>query len=128
MSTAVPSLKQSLAGIISKRFPWLLHVVTVAGTKGKGLAFRTASGLLHLAGGPDDPAVVRVGDAGTAGNIVLVGPPGAGTGFQINSPDGSTITFSFALTGGAVVVSATSLLAHQLPTKSTAGSDKVTCA
>ena len=94
MSTAVPSLKQSLAGIISKRFPWLLHVVTVAGTKDKGLAFRTASGLLHLAGGPDDPAVVRVGDAGTAGNIVLVGPPGAGTGFQINSPDGSTITFS----------------------------------
>ena len=127
MSAAVPSLKQSLGAIIGRRFPWLLHVVTVAGAKGKGLAFRTASGLLHLAGGPDDPAVVRVGDAGTAGTIVLVGVPPAGTGFTITNAAGEVITFTFALTGGAVVVSCTQVEPFNLATKSTAGSDRVTC-
>jgi hypothetical protein len=78
-----------------------------------------------LAGGGE--AVHRVNDLGTAGTIVLVGPPGAGTGFTIASADGTSITFSFAFTAGAVVVSATSLLPHTLVTKAVTGSTLVTC-
>lgn len=124
---SAPTIKQSLADLVSQRFPWLLHVATVASDKGRGLALRTASGLLHLAGGPDDPAVHRKGDAGTAGTIVLVGVPPAGTGFTITNAAGEVITFTFALTGGAVVVSCTQVEPFNLTTKSTEGSDWVTC-
>ena len=128
MSIAVPSLKQSLAGIIAKRFPWLLHVVTVAGTKGKGLAFRTASGLLHLAGGPDDPGVVRVGDLGAGGRFVT-----AGVAIGYTGADGSTqwtITGLANTTTGIVTFTITPVTGTSgaIVTKSTVGSDKVTCA
>lgn len=121
---SVPTIKQSLAAIIGERFPWLLHVVTVAGSKGRGLALRTASGLLHLAGGPDDPAVVRVGDAGTAGTIAA-----AGNVITITAADGSVLTLTFALAGGAITVTAAPPSPpFNLATRSTAGSEKVTCA
>ena len=123
MSAAVPSLKQSLGAIIGRRFPWLLHVVTVAGAKGKGLAFRTASGLLHLAGGPDDPAVVRVGDAGTAGTVTATGNT-----VTFTAADGSSLALAFTIVSGAIVVAPTPALPpFNLATKSTAGSDRVTC-
>ena len=124
MSAAVPSLKQSLGAIIGRRFPWLLHVVTVAGAKGKGLAFRTASGLLHLAGGPDDPAVVRVGDAGAAGTVEVTG----GTSLKFTNAAGETWVVPIVLSGGAVVVGpSVPPTPFNLATKSTAGSDRVTC-
>ncbi len=125
MSTAVPSLKQSLGAIIGRRFPWLLHVVTVAGAKGKGLAFRTASGLLHLAGGPDDPAVVRVGDAGTGGTFAAGIAP-----VTMTYTDPAGVVTSFTMSVGAspvaVVIGGPGLGA--VTTKNTEGSDKVTCA
>ncbi len=119
-----PTIKQSLVDIVLQRWPWLAGVVTVAGSKGKGLAIRTASGLLHLLGGPDDPGVVRVGDAGTAGTIAA-----AGNVITITGADGSVLTLTFALAGGAITVTA----AHPSPpfnlaTRSTVGSEKVTCA
>ena len=58
---------------------------------------------------------------------LLVGLPGAGTGFAITTASGQTITFSFVYNGTAVVVSATSATAFPLDTKSTEGSEKVTC-
>ena len=53
---------QSLRRMLVQLFPWLPDLVLVAGAKGKGLAVRAAGGILHLAGGPSDPAVARVGD------------------------------------------------------------------
>ena len=122
-----PTIKQSLAGIISKRFPWLLHVVTVAGTKGKGLAFRTASGLLHLAGGPDDPAVVRVGDLGTGGGFA------GGVTLAYTGADGTTawgITALANTTTGVVTFTIVPVTGTSgaIVTKGVEGSGKVTCA
>ena len=128
MSAAVPSLKQSLGAIIGRRFPWLLHVVTVAGAKGKGLAFRTASGLLHLAGGPDDPAVVRVGDAGTGGTFATAGVTLGYTGADGTTAWGITAlanTTTGVVTFTIVPVTGTS---GAIVTKGVEGSDKVTCA
>ncbi len=120
----VPTIKQSLAAIIGERYPWLLHVVTVAGSKGRGLALRTASGLLHLAGGPDDPAVVRVGDAGTGGSLTA-----SLAVLTYTSPDGAITTFSFAVSGGAVIITQAGVPGDgAIATKATAGSAKVTCA
>lgn len=131
---AIPTAKRSMYGTIVGLFPWLAGFVSVVGAKGKGLAIRSASGLLHLAGGPSDPPVHRKGDAGTAGTIELLGAPGAGTGFKWTAPDGTFVTFTFAFTGGAVVVTGVDQLGpmtpaapHALPTKSTVGSDWVTC-
>lgn len=131
-----PTIKQLLARVVEERFSWLLDVVTVASSKGVGLALRTRSGLLHLVGGPSDPGVHRVGDAGSAGTIELLGAPGAGTGFKWTAPDGvSFVSFSFAFTAGAVVVTAADqngplapAVLHELGTKAVAGSERVTCA
>jgi hypothetical protein len=133
---SAPTIKQSLADLVSQRFPWLLHFVYVAGSKGKGLAIRAGGMLIHLAGGPDDPAVHRKGDGGTAGTIEILGAPGAGTGFKWTAPNGvDFVSFSFAFSGGAVVVSIADqtgplipgVTHHDLATKSTEGSDWVTC-
>ena len=104
----------------------MFEIVAVGAGAAKGLAIRTASGLLHLAGGPDDPAVVRVGDAGTGGMFVAV-PAGlnylgadSATAWQITGTvSGAPVVFAIVPvtgTGGAIV------------TKSTEGSEKVTCA
>lgn len=53
---------QSIRRVLVQLFPWLTDLVLAAGTKGQGLAIRAAGGLLHLAGGPTDPGVARVGD------------------------------------------------------------------
>ncbi len=121
---SVPTIKQSLAAIIGERFPWLLHVTTIAGAKGRGLVIKAAGGLIHLMGGPDDPGVVRVGDAGTAGTIAA-----AGNVITITAADGSVLTLTFALAGGAITVTAAPPSPpFNLATRSTAGSEKVTCA
>lgn len=126
---SAPTIKQSLASIIGERFPWLLHVVTVAGAKGRGLALRTASGLLHLAGGPDDPGVHRVGDGGTAGGFTAGAVPGQLT---YTGPDGTSwnLTFQSASPGSPVVIALVPIegSAGALTTKATEGSGKVTCA
>jgi hypothetical protein len=120
MSQSVPSAKQSLADIVLQRFPWLAGVVYV----GKGLAIRAAGGLLHLAGGPGDAAVVRVGDAGTGGTIEVVG----GTSIKFTNAAGETLVIPFSFAGGAVVVGpAVPPTPFNLATKSTEGSAKVTC-
>lgn len=120
---SAPTIKQSLADLVSQRFPWLLHVVTVALDKGRGLALRTASGLLYLAGGPDDPAVHRKGDAGTAGTISATGNV-----VTITAADGSIFTLTFVLSGGAIAITgAPPSPPFNLATKSTEGSDWVTC-
>lgn len=131
MST--PTAKQSIRSVIVKMFPWLKDVVAVAGAKGKGLAIRTASGLLHLAGGPDDPGVHRVGDAGTAGTITVANtsmpaPPG----FIITwvMPDGQTYTIvvvglvTATMTGPPPNLTGPILVT----TQATTGSEKVTSA
>jgi hypothetical protein len=126
MSDATPTPKQSLRGIITDLFPWLAGVVAVTGAAGKGLAIRAAGGLLHLAGGPDDPAVVRVGDLGNGGAFVAV-PAGLNylgadntTAWQITGTvSGAPVVFAIVPvtgSGGAIV------------TKNTDGSEKVTCA
>lgn len=126
MSDAVPTPKQSLANIVLQRFPWLAGVVAVAGAKGKGLAIRTASGLLHLAGGPDDPAVHRVGDLGTAGTVE---PTADGTGLKFTNANGDTVTIPIVYSGGVVTVGpSVPPGAFKLVTKAETGSDKVTSA
>lgn len=128
MST-MRTAKQNLRSIVVELFPWLPGVVAVASAKGKGLAIRTASGLLHLAGGPDDPAVHRVGDRGTAGAFTT---GGAGV-LVYTGPDGTawTITFTSATPGSPVVIA---ILPGEvgtpgaLTTQATTGSEKVTSA
>ena len=127
MSDAVPTPKQSLANIVLQRFPWLAGVVAVAGAKGKGLAIRTASGLLHLAGGPDDPAVHRVGDLGDGGKLTV-----AGLALGYEGADGSTkwsITAVANTSTGAVTFSLVPNAGDlgALVTKATKGSERVTC-
>lgn len=121
---AIPPAKRSIYSTIVQLFPWLSGVVSVAGAKGKGLAIRTASGLLHLAGGPEDKGVVRVGDAGTAGTIEVV----AGTSIKFTNAAGQTLVIPFSFVSGAVQVGpAVPPTPFDLATKSTTGSDKVTC-
>lgn len=125
MSTAVPTPKQSLRSIVLGFFPWLAHVKAVVGAKGKGLALKTASGLLHLAGGPDDPAVHRVGDFGTAGTVE---PTLDGTGLKFTNAAGDSVTISITYADGAVVVGpANPPGAFKMVTKAEKGSDRVTC-
>ncbi len=126
MSTAVPTVKQSLADIVLQRFPWLAGVVAVAGAKGKGLAIRTASGLLHLAGGPDDPAVHRVGDLGTAGTVEV---SAGGTALKFTNANGDTWEVPIVYAAGAVTVGpSVPPGAFKLVTMAETGSDKVTSA
>lgn len=116
--------RQLLRRLMVKAFPWIQGVVAVAGSAGKGLAIRAASGLLHLAGGPGDPAVVRVGDLGTAGTITA-----SANVVTITGADGSVLTLTFALAGGAITVTALPTLpVFELKTKNLFGSEKVTCA
>jgi len=124
-----PTIKQSLADIIAKRFPWLLHVVEVASAQGRGLAIRAAGGLIHLAGGPDDPPVHRKGDGGTAGGFTAGAVPGQLT---YTGPDGTSwnLTFQSASAGAPVVIALVPIEGDggALTTKSTEGSERVTCA
>lgn len=101
-----PTAKQSIRRVLVGLFPWLPHFVAVAGQKGKGLAIRSASGLLHLAGGPEDPAVVRkLVDKGTAGTVgVPAGPPGPV--LQFTNADGDTLVLTFAIVAGAITITA----------------------
>lgn len=121
-----PTIKQSLADIVLQRWPWLAGVVTVAGSKGKGLAIRAASGLIHLMGGPDDPGVVRVGDAGTAGGFTAAGPSLTYVG-----PDGTSWTITALANTGTGVVAWTIVpvtgTGGALVTESLEGSERVTC-
>lgn len=118
----VPTAKQSMRSIIVKLFPWIGGVVSVVGAKGKGLAIRTASGLLHLAGGPDDPAVHRVGDFGTAGSWSAT----ANT-LTHTAVDNSITTFTFAIVSGAIAITKSPPTPLNQATKATTGSERVTC-
>jgi crotonobetainyl-CoA:carnitine CoA-transferase CaiB-like acyl-CoA transferase len=123
---SVPTTRQSIRDVVVSLFPFLAGFV--AGAKGRGLAIRAASGLLHLAGGPDDPPVHRMGDAGTAGTITA--PTGTGT-IVWTLPDGSTQTIAVvcASPGAPAVITITPGAAgFEVVTKSTGGSKKVTCA
>lgn len=121
-----PTAKQSLRRVIVGLFPWLPGVVAVAGAKGRGLAIRTASGLLHLAGGPDDPAVHRVNDLGSGGTFTTIG-----TALIYSGADGVT-QWSITAVAGATPVTWTIVpstgTAGAVVTKATEGSEKVTCA
>lgn len=122
----VPTAKQSMRSIIVKLFPWIGGVVSVVGAKGKGLAIRTASGLLHLAGGPDDPAVHRVGDRGTAGTVEVTVDQ---TGLVFKNANNEEWRVTIAFVGGAVVVGPSVPPGpFQLITKATTGSERVTSA
>lgn len=124
-----PTAKQSIRKVIVQLFPWLPGVVSVASDKGKGLAIRAAGGLLHLAGGPGDPAVHRVGDRGTAGTVQATPPGPASNSLTFINADGSTVTYSFAYTGGAIVITATPIAEpFNIVTRATTGSAKVTSA
>lgn len=121
----VPTAKQNLRSIVLKLFPWLGGFVSVVGAKGKGLAIRTASGLLHLAGGPDDPAVHRVNDRGTAGTVEVTIDQ---TGLKFTNANGDEWVVPITFVGSAVVVGPSVPLGpFQLITKATTGSEKVTC-
>lgn len=127
-----PTGKQSLRRVVVGLFPWLAGVVAVVGAKGKGLAIRTASGLLHLAGGPEDPAVHRVGDVGVAGSlsIQIFGPmstPSNTILVTYTPPSGAGDPQGFVITqlvttadGGPYTIN--------FGTKATTGSEKVTSA
>lgn len=123
-----PTAKQSLRKVIVQLFPWLPGVVSIAGEKGKGLAIRAAGGILHLAGGPGDPAVHRVGDRGTAGTVQATPPGPASTSLTFINAAGETVTYAFAYTGGSIVITATNPEPFTIKTVSTTGSEKVTSA
>jgi hypothetical protein len=124
---SIPTAKQSIRRVIVSLFPWLPGVVDVAGAKGKGLAIRTASGLLHLAGGPSDPAVHRVGDLGHGGTFTSI-VPGQLTW---TGPDGSVwnITLQSAAPGSPVVIALIPVTGSvgKIVTKPVTGSEWVTC-
>lgn len=129
MSVA-PTAKQSLRRVIVSLFPWLPGVVSVVGAKGKGLAIRTASGLLHLAGGPGDPAVHRVGDVGIAGSISF-------QFFGAGSIPPNTLLITYTPPTGTpqvLTISQLTIVADggpftiNLATQATTGSEKVTSA
>lgn len=129
----VLSEKQDMRGVIVKLFPWLAGFVAVASAKGKGLAIRAAGGLLHLAGGPEDPAVHRVGDIADGGTFAAASPPA--TLIHVH-PDGSA--WIITLTAGMVPVTAVvapapgpvpapSTTPGQIVATAATGSEKVTC-
>ncbi len=119
----VPTAKQSLRSVIVKLFPFLGGFVAVVGAKGKGLAIRAASGLLHLAGGPDDPAVARVNDLGTSGTIAAT----ANT-ITITDAVGNVLTLAFAYVAPNIVITAVPPSPpFKVVTKNETGSEKVTC-
>lgn len=125
----IPTAKQNMRRIIVQLFPWLPGLVDVAGAKGRGLAIRTASGLLHLAGGPDDPAVHRVGDKGTAGTVQAIPAGPTADTLKFTNADGAVQTFRFTYAAGAIVITPVPTEpAFPLITRSTTGSEKVTCA
>ena len=104
MSDAIPTAKQNFRGIITGLFPWLTGFVAVGAGAAKGLAIRTASGLLHLAGGPDDPAAFRTGDK-SGGCTVDTFPAGpAGTSLVFTNANGQTCTIPIVYAAGVVTV------------------------
>lgn len=115
--------KENLRRVIVGLFPWLPGIVSVAGAKGKGLAIRAASGLLHLAGGPGDPAVHRVGDA-SKGPVITA----ASSVITITNPDGTTIILTDNSGVSQWVASGTALPLGQMKAEAVEGSEKVTCA
>lgn len=125
----IPTAKQSLRRVIAALFPWVEGFVAVAGAKGRGLAIRTASGLLHLAGGPSDPAVFRTGDLSDGGTFTAGVVPGQLTW---TGPDGSAwnITLTSATAGSPVVIAIVPVTGTggKLVAKAGPGSEKVTCA
>jgi hypothetical protein len=124
------STRQSIRQIITSLFPWLTGIVTVQSAKGRGLAIRAAGALLHLAGGPDDPGVVRIGDTGSAGTLSL--GDGLTSTLVYTPPDGTPV--GILLTAGITPVVAT--IGANVPiapiteitTVNNTGSEKVTCA
>lgn len=125
--SAVPTARENLRRIIVSLFPWLPGVVAVAGARGKGLAIRAAGGLLHLAGGPDDPAVHRVGDTGTAGTVQATPPGPASAALTFINADGSSQTFAFTYVAPNIIITPITPEPFPLTTKATTGSQKVTC-
>jgi hypothetical protein len=124
----VPSDKQNLRAIIVGLFPWLANVVAVTSAKGRGLAIRAAGGLLHLAGGPSDPAVARVADLGDAGKFTAIGAALGYTGGDDTTQwvitalaDTTTGIVTFTIVPGTGESGA-------LVNKNVSGSEKVTCA
>jgi hypothetical protein len=129
MSVA-PTAKQSLRRVIVGLFPWLPGVVAVAGAQGKGLAIRAAGGLLHLMGGPGDPAVHRVGDAGVAGSLTFqfFGPmslPPNTLLITYIAPDGTPQILTISQ---LTIVSDGGPFTINFATRATTGSEKVTSA
>ncbi len=124
MSDAVPTPKQSLRGIITELFPWLPGFVAVASAGGKGLAIRAAGGLLHLAGGPDDPAVHRKGD-GIKAYLSITTAMASPTQFTITPTDKNGIPSG---PPSPIVLGTTATVIVELGGQSTEGSEKVTCA
>lgn len=130
--SSVPADKVNIRTVIEQLFPWVAGFVAVAGAKGKNLAIRAAGGLIHLAGGPDDPAVHRVGDHGIAGTLVInvYGPA------SMSGPP-STVLLTYTPPDGAPqIVPVTGITTTtdagpfqiDFATKATEGSAKVTSA
>lgn len=129
MSTKeIPSAKQGLRGLVVEFFPWLAGIVY--DTRTKDLVIKAAGKLLCLMGGPDDPRVHRVGDAGIGGTVTI-------QGFGPSSIPASTVVITYiAPDGTPSVITITGLVtsadfgpfSFTIATKATTGSDKVTCA
>lgn len=120
---------QSIRRVMVALFPWLPDVALVAGAAGKGLAIRAAGGLLHLAGGPSDPGVLRVGDGGRL--AFDPGVPGTFTPALYYSPNASAVYKTVTLltpgsTSGGTVPTLPGITAGTSVAPS--GSQKVTCA
>lgn len=125
MSSA-PSGKHSLRRVIEQLFPWIAGIRTVVGAKGKGLAIRTASGLLHLAGGPEDPAVVRIGDKVDGGAFSIL-PGGL---LQYDDKNGHAWQIAGAVSGSPVVFSIVNISSPdpgKIVGETDTGSENVTC-
>lgn len=125
-----PTDKQNLRGVIVGLFPWLTGVVAIAGAAGKGLVIRAASGILHLAGGPGDPAVFRTGDMGSAGRLEVTAP-GVVTYYDPNNVARWTMALTSASPAspvGTVIAPLPGGSAGAMTIKAGDGSQKVTCA
>lgn len=125
----IPTAKQSLRRVIETMFPWVKGFVVVAGAKGKGLAIRAASGVLHLAGGPSDPAVARVTDKAGLCTVQITPSDASGTGLRFTNANGQTYDVPITFASGAVVVGpGVPPGAFELVVQIKTGSEKVTCA
>lgn len=130
--SSVPADKVNIRTVIEQLFPWVAGFVAIAGAKGKNLAIRAAGGLIHLAGGPDDPAVHRVGDHSPAGSILInvygpasmAGPPSTVL-ITYTDPDG--VPQVVPVTGLTTTADA-GPFTITLTAKAGEGSKKVTCA